>query len=92
MFLSESPSLSAVSLYFRPFSASPAPPPDLSPASAPSWGAPSLNPGVHSSLRPRLASPPWSQLLQWWVPEMLQEGLSWSQRGRELAGAGEGTP
>lgn len=56
VFLSESPSLSAVSLYFRPFLASPAPPPDLSPASAPSWGPPPSTPAYIPASAP--ASPP----------------------------------
>ena len=46
------------------------------PPLVPPLGAPSLTPGVHSSLRPRLAAPLWSQLLQWWVLEMLRVGLS----------------
>lgn len=49
-------------------------------------GAPSLTPRTHSSLHPRLAAPPWGQLLRRSVPGMLGVGLSRGQR----AGAGGG--
>ncbi|XDA76851.1 hypothetical protein R6Z07F_006994 [Ovis aries] len=51
----------------------------------PLLGAPSLTPGVHSSLHPRLAAPPRSLLLQWWVPEMLR-GQDLFDKNRSIEG------
>lgn len=75
----------AASLYFRlvcPTSSSSWPFPHFRPLS----GAPSLTPSTHSSLHPRLAAPPWSQLLLPAVPELQGVGLS---RGSEV-GSGRG--
>ena len=75
VFLSESPSLGCLPLFSSSLGLTGSSSRPL-PRFFPLLGGPSLTPGVHSSLRPRLAAPPWSQLLQWWVPEMLRVGLS----------------
>lgn len=64
----------------------------LLPHFRPLSGAPSLTPGTHSSLHPRLAAPPWGQLPLRWVPRTEGVGsgrvrgqrAGWGRRGHPL--------